>query len=538
MQSPKLLIALNMAGGVCLLLWGSYMVRMAVERAYSNRIGSLVSAAGSRLRAFVIGVFSATALQSATAAILLTTSLVTSGLLPLTTAVAVILGADVGSAIAVRVLYLDLSFLPPLLLCIGLGLHRLSTSWRHQQLGRIFLGLGLILLSIQLLRQAIEPLAEAPPDAALLSALNALPLIALLVSALFTWAAHSSVAVVLIIASLADGGLVGAPLFVFAVVGANFGSGLIALFLANRRHLDSYSAVLANFLMRGALGLLVLLFAAPIEAHINLLGASGGAQVISTHLLFNLILALIFVPFSGSAARFAKWLIVSRSPEAVKDAAIAPGASLDPALVTKPKRALSCARREAFRLADNTEALFADALAMFEADDRSSIEQFVSRDKEINARHKAIQRYLSEVRRHLKEGRNEIILDQILCFSATMENIGDVISHGLARLAVKRLDRGAAFSTAGLEELQSVHDEVLKVMQLDITNFTANDRLSRKAIDKQIGVALELGRDSIDRHRLRLSERKTSSIDSSSIHQDLVRDLIQVVRCVENRHLN
>ena len=537
-DSPNLLFALNVAGGVCLLLWGSYMVRMAVEAAYSSRIGSFVSGATvSRLRAFASGVFSAAVLQSATAAILLTISLVTSGLLPLTTAVAVILGADVGSAIAVRVLYLDLSFLSPLLLCIGLGLHRLSANWRRQQLGRIFLGLGLILLSIQLLRQSVAPLADSPPDE-MVAALNAVPLIALMVSALFTWAAHSSVAVVLIIASMADAGLVGIPLFTFAVVGANIGSGLIALFLANRRHLDSYAAVLANFLMRATLGLLVLLFSGWIEANIGLLGATAGSRVINAHLLFNLVLALVFLPVGGQVARVAKWLITSRSPESPEAGRIAPGAGLAPALISKPEQALSCARREAFRLADNTEALYTDALSMFEATDRSMIDQYTARDREINARNKAIQRYLSEVRRHIRESDDEAMLDQILRFSTTMENIGDVISHGMARLAIKRLDRGVVFSTAGREELYSLHAEVLKVMQLDITNFAANDQLSRTATGKQISAAMELGRDSIARHRRRLSERKSSSIDTSSIHQDTVRDLMQVVSLIENRDLS
>ena len=541
MTTPKLLFALNVAGGVCLLLWGSYTVRMAVEKAYAGRIGSLVSAAtASRLRAFAGGVFSACALQSATAAILLTTSLVTSGLLPMTTAVAVILGADLGSAIAVRVLYLDLSFLPPLLLCVGLGMHRLSANWRHQQLGRIFLGLGLILLSIQLLRQSVSPLADSPPGDLVL-ALNALPLIALLVSALFTWAAHSSVAVVLIIASLADAGLVGAPLFVFAVVGANLGSGLIALFLANRRHIDSYAVVLANFLMRTALGVVALLFGDWLQVNIGLLGPSAGAQVINAHLAFNLVLALVFVPFGNRVAALAKWLIVSRNPEVPEGGALAPGAGLDSALLSQPKRALSCARREAFRLADNTEALCAGALSMFEAADRSAIDRFVARDREINARNKAIQRYLSEVRRHAT-APDEILLDEILRFATTMENIGDVISHNLARLALKRIDRGVEFSTAGRAELYALHAEVLKVIQLDITNFAADERLSRKATARQITTVMErvmdMARDSVACHRQRLSERKTSSIDTSSIHQDTIRDLVQVVRCIENRDLS
>ena len=524
--------ALGIAGGVCLLLWGSYMVRRGVERAYASRLGALVSGAtGSRARAFFSGVISAALLQSATAAILLTSSMVAAGLLPLAAALAVILGADVGSAIAVRVLYLDLSFLPPLLFCAGLGLSRLSGTWRQRQLGRILFGLGLILLAIQMLRHSVA--ASAPPDE-LLAALGALPWIALLVAALCTWAAHSSVAVVLIIAALADAGLVDARLFVFLVVGANIGAGLIALSLVGRRHRDSYAAVLANFLMRAALGAAALAAADFLGENLHLLGDAPGARLINAHLAFNLALAILFVPFGAQLARAARRLSAPRGPaEPLRD--IAPGAGLDPALIDKPKQALSCARREAFRLADNTEALYGGALGMFEAGDRADIDRFVARDSEINARNKAIQRYLAEVRRHAGDAEVEAALDQILRFAATMENIGDLVAHNMARLARKRLERGARFSGAGEEELRALHAEVLKVIQLDITDFAAGGQASGKAARRQIKAALELGRESIARHRRRLSERKTSSIDSSSIHQDMVRDLMHVVRYIENR---
>lgn len=528
----SLMVTLHIAGGVCLLLWGSYMVRMAVEKAYAARLGGMLSGAAGA-RAFASGALSAAALQSATAVILLAASMVTSGLLPGAGAVAVILGADLGSALAVRILYLDLSFLPPALFCIGLGISRLSANWRQQQLGRIFFGLGLILLAIQLLRQSV---ADSHPPQELIAAMNALPLLAFFAAAIFAWAAHSSVAIMLIIAALADAGIAGAGLFVHAVAGANLGAGLIALTLANRRHHDSYAAVLANFLFRAGFALAALAAAPWLGGAVHALGVTPGARVINAHLIFNVLLAVLCMPLGAHVVRALRRVLAARESHA-PPAKIAPGAGLDSALIGKPKQALQCARREAFRLADDAEALFGGALGMFEASDRSEIKKFAARDAEINARNKAIQRYLSEVRRHAKEEGVEEELDQILRFAAAMENIGDLVTHNMARLAQKRLDRGARFSAAGGEELHALHAEVLKVIRLDITNFAGNDA-NRKSAQKQIDAALELGRESFARHRRRLSERKASSIDSSSIHQDMVRDLMHVVRYVENRELS
>ncbi len=543
MLPAKLEFFISLAGSISLLLWGSYMLRAAVENAYSDKIGSFIcSVAGSRFKSFLCGLASAFALQSATAAVLLTASFITAGLLSLTIAVVVIIGADVGSALVIRVLFLDWPFLAPLLLFTGLCFHRFARTWRHQQLGRILIGLGLMLLSIQLIRQVVSPVASEPISENILALLESASWIALILALLATWVSHSSVAIVLIIASMADVGLLQPPLFVAAVVGANIGSGLIALFLVSRRHIETYSAVLANFIMRLALGILVWALSFLIIRYVNYFGDSGGIQVINIHIAFNLVLAIFFVPLNNLVAGFSKGLLASGQSQDIARALQTPGSSLDPVLISNPALAVSCARREAFRLADNTETLFSQALEMFEVSDRLVIDNFTASDKEINERNKAIQRYLSEVRRHIhkKEAHNSVDeqnLDEILRFSATLENIGDVVSYNLARLAIKRLDRGIGFTPEGHEELTLIHGEVLKLIQIEITNFASEAKMQEKARIKFIDSIIKLGQESINNHRLRLSQRKSKSIGTSSIHQDAVRDLLQVVSYISNiRH--
>ena len=542
-HSPKLLLILNLAGSIALLLWGSYMVRAAVEKAYSAKIGAFIaSAAGSRLKSFLCGLVSALILQSTTATVMLTTSFITSGLLSLGIAIVIIIGADLGSALAVRILFLDLSFLAPLLLLSGLCWHRFARTWRGRQLGRIFIGVGLMLLSIQLIKQVIAPVANQPIPVEILALLDSAAWLGLILAALFTWLAHSSVAVILVIASMAEVGLLQPPLFIATLLGANIGSGLIALLLVNRRHAETYSAALANFVMRLGLALAAFMLSFMLIRWVGKFGGSGGIQVINMHIAYNLTLALMFIPLNNAVARFSKWLSGLGKQDGLAPDAHAPGSSLDPEFVNKPKLAISCARREAFRLADNTEALFGKALQMFDAADRLIIEQFIEKDKEINARNKAIQRYLSETRRHIRKQndsngnheRHEHRLDEILRFSTTMENIGDVVSHNLARLAIKRIDRGLVFSPEGEEELSLIHARTLNLIQLEITyfatgNFASVGEGSRKSKRRLIESINQLGQASIAQHRLRLSARKSSSIGTSSIHQDAVRDMLQVV---------
>jgi phosphate:Na+ symporter len=535
---------LNLAGAVALLLWGSYMVRAAVEKAYSAKIGAFIAgAAGSRIKSFLCGLVSALVLQSATATVMLTTSFITSGLLSLGIAIVIIIGADMGSALAVRILFLDLSFVAPLLLMTGLCFHRFARTWRRQQLGRIFIGVGLMLLSIQLIKQVVAPVSTRPVPDEILAILDSAAWLGLILAALLTWLAHSSVAVILVIASMAEVGLLQPPLFISTLLGANIGSGLIALALVNRHHTETYSAVLANFAMRLGLALIMFMLSFLLVRVVDNFGSTGGIQVINLHIAYNLVLALLFIPLNNYVAQFSNWLLNLGSTESLAPDSLSPGSSLDPALVGKPKLALSCAKREAFRLADNTEALFGKALQMFDATDRLIIEQFIERDKEINARNKAIQRYLSETRRyiHSRNGNNssqEERLDEILRFSTTMENIGDIVSHNLARLAIKRIDRGVVFSSEGQEELNLIHTEVLKLIQLEITNFASDGKVKNKPRNKLVESINQLGQESIFNHRRRLSDRKSSSIGTSSMHQDAVRDMLQVVGYISNMDIS
>ena len=185
-------------------------------------------------------------------------------------------------------------------------------------------------------------------------------------------------------------------------------------------------------------------------------------------------------------------------------------------------------------MADNAEALYAKAMDMFEVSDRLVIEGFIESDKEISQRNRAIQRYLAEARRYIKsngetENQDEQELNFILRFSTAMDNIGDIVSYNLARLATKRIDRGVVFSTAGFEELKSIHKNVTKLIQMEITAFASNGVTKQKQKMKLIGSIKQIGQDSLANHHQRLSERKPSSLGTSSIHVDAVRDMLQVV---------
>ena len=352
-MSSGLEFSLFLAGSICLLLWGSYTLRSAAEEAFSSRIRAFIcSASQSRGRSFLCGMMSALILQSTTATILLTTSFISTGLLSLGVAIVVILGADLGSALAARVLFLDLSLLAPAALVAGLGLHRFSRTWKKMQLGRIFIGLGLMLLAIQLIRQVVAPVAAQPVPEYVIDFFQSVPWMILLACALATWLAHSSVAVILVIASVAGSELLSPELAIAAVLGANLGAGIIPLTLVNSRNSEAYSAVVANFLLRAFMAVLIMLLSPELSGYMSYLGDDPGIRVIHTHILVNVLLALLFVPMNARIAETSRKILEAWKPEKLVPGPHTPGSSLDPEMVKKPAQAITCARREAFRLAD------------------------------------------------------------------------------------------------------------------------------------------------------------------------------------------
>ena len=224
-------VLLDLLGGVSLLLWGLHMVQSGIVRAFGAQIkGWLGRVLQSRLNALLAGIGVTTLLQSSTATALMLSSFSAAGMVGLAPAMAVMLGANIGTTLIVQLLTFDSSFLAPLLLFSGVIAFRRGSKTITRDLGRVAIGLGLMLLSLHILLFTLAPAEHAPVVRELLAALTGEPLLTLLIGALFTWAAHSSVAIVLLTMSLAYSNFITPAAALALVLGANLGSALNPMF--------------------------------------------------------------------------------------------------------------------------------------------------------------------------------------------------------------------------------------------------------------------------------------------------------------------
>ena len=521
-------IILNLAGGVALLLWAARMVRTGIERAYGAGLRrTLARAASGKTSAALGGLFVALALQSAAATALVVMSFVSTGALSTIPGLAVMLGADLGSALAVQILSLDLSWLSPLLLLLGVILFLTSSERRFRQVGRTLVGFGLILLSLALIRSTSALVAG---DGALsaISVLRDEPVLTFLLAAVITWIAHSSVATVLIVASLSASGVLSLPLAFTCVLGANLGAGLIPLLLSIRRPREQQRIPLGNLVFR-AVGAIAVLGVVPyVSSWASATGIGAMQLVVLFHVAFNLGLVVFFLPLVSPVARLSELVLVERREESAGPSPLDNPSHLDERSIDQPRIALAAAMREVLRLADWVELMLRESLDVFQSHNKNAIKNLERLDDQIDAMHTAIKSYLVKVSRNQLDDDESQRCMEMVTYTTKLEQIGDIIEKNLLQIARKYVAAGRRFSEQGWVELTELHARVVANMQLSLNVFVSGDVDSaRQLIEEKEGFrALQL--ESSERHLERLRAGAVESIDSSPVHLDVIRDLAQI----------
>ena len=519
----------SIIGGVALLLWGVRMVRTGVTRSFGAELRRLLAvSAKSRISGFLSGLAVTGALQSGTATTLIITSFAAQGLVSGAAALAIILGADVGTTVVVQVLSFGLNWLSPLLIACGVFGFLSSRRTRHKNLSRITLGLGLMLLALHLIVEASAPLRESPVFSVLLEPLGREPLLAVLVAAGLTWVSHSSVAIVLLIMSLASAGVLAPPLALALVLGANLGAAITPLGVTWASPMAARRPPIGNLAIRAAGVLAVLPVLQWLLPHLELLGAAPERMVANFHTMFNLAIALLFLPFvnqlSALIARLLPDEVVADDPGRPK--------YLDDGTLETPAVALTCATREALRMGDEVKKMLLATGTVLRSNDETLKKETEAADDLVDRLHEAIKLYLTKLNNEELDAQESARCVEILNFTTNLEHIGDIIDKNLMELASKKIKQRTAFSAPGMEELEDFHSHIVTNLDLAMNVFASGDIELARQLLRQKAQVRELERRYIENHYERVGERRPESITSSSLHLDVLRDLKRI-----NSHL-
>jgi phosphate:Na+ symporter len=520
------MILLDLMGGVALLLWGLHMVHSGIVRAFGSDLRRILGIGlRNRFLAFLAGAGVTTLLQSSTATGLMAASFVTGGTVDLVPALAIMLGANVGTTLIVQFLSFNVSALAPLLVLIGVVAFKRGGQTRARDLGRVSIGVGLMLLSLHILLDTLAPAENAPAMQALLASATGEPVLCLLMAAALTWAAHSSVTVVSLVMSLAYAHFI-TPLATLALVlGANLGSAINPVVEGARSdNPASLRLPLGNLLNRVIGCLLVLPFLQPIATVLAQLEPNPSRMAADFHTAFNLALAAIFLlPLNAVAALLRRLL-----PERVKTDDPGNPLYLDDSALANPSVALACAARETLHIGDIVETMLRSTMTALMTDDRRLVAGICRMDDAVDRLDEAVKLYITKLTRESLNERDASRAMEIISFSINLEHVGDIIDKNLMEAASKKIKRKIVFSKEGAAELSGFHQLVCDNLKLAFGVFMSGDlTVARQLITEKTTLrATEFA--AAENHLARLREGRPESIESSSLHLDILRDLKRI----------
>ncbi len=520
------LVLLDLMGGVALLLWGLHMVHSGVLRAFGPDLRRLLSKAlKDRFSAFAAGLGLTALLQSSTATALITSSFAAEGLVSLVPALAIMLGANVGTTLIVQVLSFNISAVAPVLFIIGLLAFRNGPRSRIKDLGRVSIGLGLMLLSLHILLDTLAPAETVPGVRVLMNAITGDPVLCILIGAVVTWAAHSSVASVLLIMSLAYSHFI-APQAAFALVlGANLGSAINPVFEGARRdNPASYRLPLGNLINRIVGIALVLPFLRPLAEHLQPLQPDLARLTALFHIAFNVATAILFIGVLDALSRLLVWML----PDRVQETDPARPRYLDETALETPSLALTDAARETLRMGDMVETMLRKVMAALMENDRAQVAQVSRMDNAVDGLDEAIRLYLTKLTRGSLDEREGRRAMEIISFAINLEHIGDIVDKNLSELATKKIKRRFQFSAEGAEELSAFHRRIMDSLRIAFGVFMSGEASEAHKLLAEKAALRNAELAATERHLERLREGRPESLETTSLHLDVLRDLKRI----------
>ena len=516
---------LNLLAAIALLVWGTQLVRTGILRVLGANLRQVLArSVANRFTAALSGIGVTALLQSSTATALIVSSFFGQGLMSLPGALAVMLGADIGTSLMALLFSRDLSWLSPLFILIGVVLFIARQSTTVGRVGRILIGLGLMLLALKLVTESANVLTQSAAVKTLLGSLSSDLLLEITVGAFLAVLCYSSLAIVLLTATLASSSVIPVDVAMGLVLGANLGSGALAVLTTLRANIETRQVPLGNLIFK----LLGIVIAAPLAGwwlrQVGPMLEDRAAVVVVFHLCFNLMVGLLFIGLTQVVARWVEYWL----PKPAKMMVAGRQRHLDASALGTPSLAISCAVREAMHQADVVETMLLGMLPVIRNNDRKLAQELQQMENTVDELYSDIKYYLTKISREaLSENEGRRWTD-IISFTINMEQIGDIVERVLIDIEDKKINPGHEFSEAGMQEIAELHRRLIDNLRLGMSVFLNGTVRDAQRLLEEKSRFRDLERAFAATHLARLSVNTLQSIETSSLHLDLISDLKRI----------
>ncbi|MBT3253785.1 MAG: Na/Pi cotransporter family protein [Candidatus Marinimicrobia bacterium] len=539
-------LIMTLFGGLALFLYGMEKMSSGMKKAAGDKMRSILSAlTNNRYMGLMVGAFVTMVIQSSSATTVMLVSFVQAGLMTFVQSLGVILGADIGTTVTAQLVAFKLTDYALLMIAIGFGLMMFGRNENQKNIGESVLGFGILFYGMKLMSDAMYPLRTYDPFITTLAHLEN-PLLGLLVGAAFTALIQSSSAFTGIVIVLAQQGLLTLDAGIPLIMGANIGTCITAGLASIGASREAKRVAMAHVMFK-IVGVMLFIFWIPwfadiiraispasTETGMANLSAVVPRQIANAHTIFNVGLALAFIPFTSFFAR----LIMKIYPdvEDEKDLTIATW-HLDESAVETPALALDLARSEIARMAKITGRMMDGFIHPFLEDDPGAdkvhpqltiMEGIEIREKKLDFLEKKIKKYLLQI------GQEELSDTQIaevfgmITISSQMESIGDVMERNLRPLVTKKRALQLDFSEEGKKELIKYNTKVCKQFSRLEKTFSALDPKRAKKVMVKEEKYLNLEAQYRESHFQRLNAAREETVETDAIHTELLEMMKQI----------
>ncbi len=516
---------LNLLAAIALLVWGTHLVRKDTLRVLgANLRRILAQSVSNRFNALVSGIGVTALLQSSTATALIISAFVGQGLMSLPSALAVMLGADMGTSLMALLFSRDLSWLSPLFIFGGVVLFIARQATNAGYVGRIFIGLGLMLLALSLVRVSATELTQAAAVRALLASIGSDRMLEITLGAVLAVLSYSSLAIVLLTATLASSQVIPVDVALGLVLGANLGSGLLAVLTTLGQPVDARQVPLGNLVFK----LLGVALMAPLTSlwlrHVPPALSDVATVVVLFHLVFNTAIGIVCLGLTAVVARVVRYWL----PKPANNNLQGRQRHLDPSALATPSVALSCAVREAMYQSDVVETMLRGVMTVIKNNDEALAQSLQKMDDTVDALYSDIKYYLTKISRESLNEKEGHRWAEIISFTINMEQIGDIIERVLGDIEKKKIRAGREFSPAGMAEISQLHGHLVDNLRLGMSVFLNGNLADAKKLLEEKTRFRDMELAYAANHLDRLSDNSLPSIETSSLHLDLISDLKRI----------
>ncbi|GAB6108578.1 Na/Pi cotransporter family protein [Fusibacter bizertensis] len=525
-----LAIVMPLLGGLGLFLYGMTVMSEGLEKSAGNKLEKIIEKlSGNVFKGVLMGALVTVIIQSSSATTVMVVGFVNAGIMNLTQAIGVIMGANIGTTITAQLVSIDLTMLAPIAIAIGVGIKLFSKKNKRIILGEIILGFGILFLGMELMKDALKPLREYEGFVLMIKSIGAGTLLGtikgFLLGLLVTAVVQSSSATTGIMVALASTGALPIEAAFPMLLGTNVGTCVTALLSSISANRTAKRAAVMH-LMFNLLGTVIFfVFFSKLTIYIvTSLGDDPARQLANAHTFFNVVNTIILLPFAGLIVKSVNVLIPITQDE--KEATTFGVKYLDERILETPTIALGQVVKEVLHMGNLAKMSLDSAIGALKNNDQKGIEKTFKIEKTINTLEREISEYLIKLSNTPIDNDDRKILDGLFSTINDIERVGDHADN-IAELALYKIDNNVHFSDKAVLELDEMVSKVFEAYDLALEAMKEENRYKAQKVIEVEGVVDEMEKTLRKKHIARLNEGRCE-MSSGIIFLDMLSNLERI----------